>query len=92
VAYEPATERIVQLLRRYPYISSAEATEIVRFLQVGRYREIHQLAADESVQRQLDDFVKGRRHELNDMANPLAAIGLILVFLAGLWVIWQPLG
>jgi hypothetical protein len=55
-------------------------------------REVHQLAADKSVQRQLDDFVKGRRHELNDMANPLAAIGLILLFLAGLWVIWQPLG
>ena len=25
-------------------------------------------------------------------ANPLTAIGLILLFLAALWVIWQPLG
>jgi len=91
-AHEPATKRVVQLLRRYPYISSSEASEIVRFLRTGRYREVHQLAANKSVQRQLDDFVKGRRRELNDMANPLTAIGLILLFLAGLWVIWQPLG
>ena len=91
-ANEPATQRVVQILRRYPYISSSEAGEVVRFLRHGRYREVHQLAADKSVQRQLDDFVKGRRRELNDLANPLTAIGLILLFLAGLWVIWQPLG
>ena len=89
---EPATERVVQLLRKYPYISSAEATEIVRFLRTGRYRDVHQLAANKSVQRQLDDFVRGRRHELNDMANPLAAIALILLFLAGFWALLQPLG
>lgn len=91
-AHEPATERIVQILRRYPYISSSEASEVVRFLRTGRYREVRQLAADKSVERQLDDFVKGRRRELNDMANPISAIGLILLFLAALWVIWQPLG
>ena len=91
VAYETATERIVQILRRYPYISSTESSEVVRFLRTGRYREVHRLAADKLLQKQLDDFVSGRRHELNDFANPLAAIGLVL-FLAGLWVIWQPLG
>jgi hypothetical protein len=92
VPHEPATERVVQILRRYPYISSSESTEIIRFLRSGRYREVHQLAADKSVRRQLDDFVQGRRRELNDVANPLTAIGLILLFFAGLWVVWQPLG
>lgn len=92
VVYEPAAERIVQILRRYPLISPAESSEVVRFLRTGRYREVHQLAADKSIQKQLDDFVIGRRHELNDFANPLTAIGLIVLFLAGLWVIWQPLG
>jgi hypothetical protein len=92
VPHEPATERVVQILRRYPYISSAEATEIIRFMRTGRYREVHQLAADKSVQRQLDDFVQGRRRELNDVANPLTAVGLILLFFAGLWVLLQPLG
>ena len=90
-AHEPAAARIVQLLRRYPFISSTEATEIVRFLRNGRYRDVLQVAADKSVSRQLDDFVKGRRRELNDLANPITAIGLILLFFAGLWVVWQPL-
>ena len=89
---DPTTDRVVQILRRYPYISSAESTEIVRFLRNGRYRAVHRLAADKSVQRQLDDFVKGRRRELNDLANPITAIGLVLLFLAGLWAIWQPMG
>jgi hypothetical protein len=88
----PAAERIVQLLRRYPYISGAEASEIVGFLRTGRYRDVRQLAADKSIHRQLDDFVRGRRRELNDMANPIIAIGLILLFLAGLWAVGQPLG
>jgi hypothetical protein len=92
VSHEPAVERVVQLLRRHPYISSAEAGEIVNFLRHGRYRQVHQLAADKSVRRQLDHFVKDPRHELNDFANPFTAIGLVLLFLAALWVIWQPLG
>jgi hypothetical protein len=91
-AYSPATERIVQLLTRYPYISSVEANEIVSFLRTGRYLDVHQLAADRSVRRQLDDFVRGRRRELNDMVNPIVAIGLIVIFLAGLWAVWQPIG
>ena len=91
VPHEPATERVVQILRRYPFISSAEANEIIRFMRTGRYREVHQLAADMSVQRQLDDFIEGRRRELNDVANPLTAVGVILLFFAGLWVLWQPL-
>ena len=90
--YDPAAERIVQLLRRYPYISGVEASEIIAFLRTGRYRDVRQLAADKSIHRQLDDFVHGRRRELNDMANPITAIGLILLFLAGLWAVWQPLG
>jgi hypothetical protein len=91
-SHEPAVERIFQLLRRHPHISSSEASEIVRFLRQGRYRQVHQLAADKSVRRQLDEFVKDRRQELNDFAHPLTAIGLILLFLAALWGIWQPLG
>ena len=90
--FSPAMERIVQLLRRYPYISGSEAAEIVGFLRTGRYRDVLQLAAEKSVRRQLADFVKGRRRELNDLANPLTAIGLTIIFLAGLWAVWQPIG
>jgi hypothetical protein len=90
-AYDPATEHIVQVLGRYPYISPGEATDIVKFLKTARYREVVQLTSDRSVRRQLDDFVRGRRRELNDLANPIAAIGLALLFLAGCWALWQPL-
>ena len=90
--FSPAMERIVQLLRRYPYISGSEAGEIVSFLRTGRYRDVRLLAAEKSVRRQLDDFVRGRRRELNDLANPLTAIGLTIIFLAGLWAVWQPIG
>lgn len=90
--YSPAMERIVQLLRRYPYISGSEASDIVRLLRTGGYRDVRQLAAEKAVRRQLDDFVGGRRRELNDMANPLTAIGLTILFLAGLWAVLQPMG
>lgn len=82
-------ERVVRFIARYPDISGAEASEIIRFIRTARYSEIALLTADETVRRQLDHFIRTHSHELHwSPINWIAPVALIAGVVASAWLVW----
>jgi hypothetical protein len=81
--------RIVSLVSRYPEISGAEASEIIRFIRTARYSEIASLTADESVRKQLDHFIRTHNHEFRWSAGEwIAPIALLIGIVGSAWLLW----
>jgi hypothetical protein len=89
-AVRPNSERVSQLVSRYPGVTEEEAAEIVRFLRTGRHLDVGLLTADESIRPNLDAFM--RDHKANfrvkwwEGAAVTAGIAALLITL---WVIWE---
>lgn len=86
-------DRIADILSRYPQISGIEAAEVVKFLKRARYVDTNQLTSDPSVQRQLDIFIKGHRHEFRlNPTSVVTAIALVPMCVAVVWLLWRSIG
>jgi hypothetical protein len=80
--------RIFELVRRYPQITESETAEILRFMRKGRHLDIGILTADESIQPQLDAFMRDNKSHLGVKWNEMAVLLGSLTGLFGmLWLL-----
>jgi hypothetical protein len=92
-AAKSSDEHFRSLLERYPNVSGSEAAEILKHVRKMRYGEMEELAADETVRRQLDHFLRTYRDRLRKSPTEIVTIvALIVAFLAICWVLWHPIG
>jgi hypothetical protein len=85
-----SADRVRSLIARYPDISKAQAAEVLKFVKHARYVEMQLLAADESVRRQLDIFLKAHKRQLRySAADIISFLALAIAFLTFCWLLWQ---
>lgn len=93
-AFVPApltrSERIAELVSRYPGISEGEAKEIVTFMRTGRHLEIGLLTANDAIRSKLDAFMADHRSEFQVKWWETALVsGGIAAALIAFWLLWE---
>ena len=85
-----SSERVAQLVSRYPGVSDQEANEILTFLRTGRHLDVGLLTADESIRPNLDAFMRDHKAAFRikwwEGAAVTGGIGCALVLF---WLIWE---
>jgi|SRR6476659_7356482 len=84
------SDRVSQLLSRYPGVTEGEVAEIVTFLRTGRHLDVGLLTADASIRPNLDAFMQDHKAAFRVKWREGAAVtGGIAALLITLWVIWE---
>lgn len=91
-AQRPNSDRVAELVRRYPGVTQDEAKEIRTFLNSGRLLDIGLLCSDDGLRPKVESFIE--HHKMPSRSNwrehaPVA--GGILVLAATSWLIWAAL-
>jgi hypothetical protein len=85
-----SSERVADLVSRYPGISDDEANEIATFMRTGRHLEIGLLTADDTIRSNLDAFMHDHKAEFRVKWWESAAVtGGIAVVLIMFWLFWE---
>jgi hypothetical protein len=82
-------DRASELLARYPDVTSAEAREILTFLQTGRTLDVGRLNSDARLEPNLDEFLKDHWvhfHMKPDQGEAIVGLIVLLLFIA--WAVW----
>ena len=84
------SERVAELVSRYPGVTDEEAKEILSFMRTGRHLEVGRLTADENIRPQLDAFMKDHKTHLGvRWWETTALVGGITAALLAFWFIWE---
>lgn len=85
------SERVADLLSRYPGVTEAEAQEIVTFIRNGRHLDIALLTANDAIGPNLDAFRQDHEADFRVKWREGAGVtGAILIMIA-LWLIFEML-
>lgn len=85
-----SSERVAELVSRYPGVTDAEAKEILNFMRRGRHLEVGRLTADESIRPNLDAFMEDHKAHLGvKWWEATAVVGGIAAALLAFWFIWE---
>lgn len=86
------SERVADLVSRYPGVTEAEAQEIVTFMRTGRHLDIGLLTANDNIRSNLDAFMEDHKAHFQvkwwEGAAVTTAIAALLVLF---WVVWEAL-
>ena len=84
------SERIAELVSRYPGVSDSEAKEIVSFMRNGRHLEIGMLTANDAIRPNLDAFMADHKAEFQVKWWETALVGGgIAAALIAFWLLWE---
>lgn len=84
------SERVADLVSRYPGVTEDEAQEIVTFIRTGRHLDIGLLTADEVIRPKLDAFMEDHKADFRVKWWEGAAVtGGIAVALIAFWFLWE---
>lgn len=82
------SERVANLISRYPGVSEQEANEIVTFIRTGRHLDVGLLAADGSIRPNLDAFMEDHKaHFRVNWWETAGVVGGIAVLLMSFWLL-----
>lgn len=88
LAGEDRHSRVVRILERYPYISSRESGEVLRYVRRARTLDLARLRADHSIERQLDQFMVSHQPALRLTSTEVITMAALLIaFLASCWLL-----
>jgi hypothetical protein len=91
--WQTSRERVAALLARYPKVSKNENREILEFMKEGRHLDIGLLTSDETLQPNLDAFMKDhKRHFRVSLGEAAAVLAMIAAFLLAAWLFWELIG
>jgi hypothetical protein len=80
------------LIARYPRVSAEERGAILSYVKRAGYVEMQLLALDETVRRQLGQFLKAHKQQLRYSLGDIATIAAAAVaFFAFCWLLWRSL-
>ena len=89
-AHSANSERVANLVSRYPGVTEEEAQEIVTFIRTGRHLDVGLLTANQSIRPKLDAFMEDHKTDFRvkwwEAAGVTGAIGLVLVMF---WLLWE---
>jgi len=84
------SERVADLVSRYPGVTDDEAKEILTFMRTGRHLDVGRLTADDSIRPNLDAFMEDHKaHFQVKWWETTALVGAIGVVLLAFWLIWE---
>lgn len=84
------SERVAELVSRYPGVTDDEAKEILNFMRTGRHLEVGRLTSDENIRPQLDAFMEDHKTHLGvKWWEATALVGGIAAALFAFWFIWE---
>lgn len=84
------SERIADLVSRYPGVTEDEATEILAFMRTGRHLEVGLLTADDKLRPGLDAFMEDHKKDFRvKWWEAASVIGGIAVLLMTFWLIGE---
>ena len=87
------SERIADLVSRYPGVTDAEAKEILTFMRTGRHLEVGLLTSDDRLRPRLDAFMEDHKAQLQVRWWEAAALaGGLAALLALLWAAGEAFG
>jgi hypothetical protein len=87
-----SSERVAQLVSRYPGVTDEEAKEILSFLRTGRHLDVGLLTADERIRPNLDAFMRDNKAAFRvKWWEGTAVTGGIAVLLVTFWLVWEAL-
>jgi len=82
------SERIAELVSRYPGISEGEAREIVSFIRTGRHVDVGMLTMNERIRPKLDAFMEDHKSDFRVKWWETALVtGGIAAVIAVFWVV-----
>ena len=85
-----SADRVRSLIARYPDISKSQAAEVLKFVKYARYVEMQLLAADESIRRQLEIFLRVHKRQLGYSAVDIVSfLALAIAFITFCWLLWH---
>jgi len=85
-----SSERVADLVSRYPGVTDDEAQEIVRFMRTGRHLEVGLLTANDNIRPKLDAFMHDHKAEFRVKWWEGAVVtGGIAGALIAFWLIWE---
>jgi hypothetical protein len=86
------SERVAELVSRYPGVTEDEAQEIVTFIRKGRHIEVGLLTCDDAIRPKLDAFMEEHKADFGvkwwEGAGVTGAIAIALIIV---WLIWEML-
>ena len=86
------SERVADLVSRYPGVTEDEAQEIVTFMRTGRHLDVGLLTADDAIRPKLDAFMHDHKADFRVKWWESAAVtGGIAAALIAFWLIWEAL-
>ena len=86
------SQRLADLVSRYPGVTEAEAQEIVTFMRTGRHLDIGLLTADYAIRPKLDAFMEDHKADFRVKWWEGATVtGGIAVVLIAFWLLWEML-
>jgi hypothetical protein len=86
------SERVADLVSRYPGVTEDEAQEIVTFMRTGRHLNVGLLTADDAIRRKLDAFMHDHKADFRVKWWESAAVtGGIAAALIAFWLVWEAL-
>jgi hypothetical protein len=86
------SERVADLVSRYPGVTEREVQEILTFMRTARHLDIGLLTADDGIRPNLDAFMLDHKaHFRVKWWESLAVPGGIAVVLIAFWLIWERL-
>jgi len=88
-----SSERIAELVSRYPGISEDEAKEIANFMRSGRHLDVGILTMDDRIRPQLDAFMEGHKSDFRVKwwETAMVTCGIAAV-IAIVWMLRELLG
>ncbi|HXS49328.1 MAG TPA: hypothetical protein VN713_04295 [Sphingomicrobium sp.] len=89
-AYRSTSERVADLVSRYPGVTDDEAKEILTFIRTGRQLEVGLLTTDDTIRPNLDAFMQDHKEHFRvKWWETTALVGGIAAALAAFWLIWE---
>jgi predicted Rossmann-fold nucleotide-binding protein len=87
-----ASERVADLVSRYPGVTDEEAKEILTFMRTGRHLEVGLLTANDNIRPNLDAFMEDHKAHFQvkwwEGAAVTTGIAALLVLF---WLGWEAL-
>jgi hypothetical protein len=84
------SERVSDLVSRYPGVTEQEATEIATFLRTGRHLDVGLLTANDDIRANLDAFMHDHKAVFRvKWWEGVAVTAGIAALLIMFWLIWE---
>lgn len=85
-----SSERVADLVSRYPGVTEDEAHEIATFMRTGRHMDVGLLTANDSIRPKLDAFMEDHKADFQvNWWESAAVTGGIAVVLIMFWLFWE---